>query len=95
MFNEGFNDARAPEGVWSHHEHLVLLHGVEERSHVGPDRLHINKRKNGRPFQAQCNLKPALLDIEGPYTLTFLGRREPLRWTFFNTIWRFALGALA
>lgn len=95
VFDEGFNDTGAPERVWSHHEHLVLLHGVEERSHVGPDGLYMNKEKDGQPSQARRHLKTVPLDIEGPYTLTLLGRREPLRWAFLGGIWCFALGALA
>lgn len=45
VFNKGFYDSGAAECVWSHHQHLVLLHGVEERSHVGPDRLQIDQQK--------------------------------------------------
>lgn len=95
VFNEGFNDTSAAECVRSHHEHLVLLHGVEERSHVGPDGLYSNKEKDGQPCQAHRHLQTVSLEIEVTYTLTFLGRREPLRWAFFSGIWCFALGAPA
>lgn len=46
VFDEGFNDPAAAECVRSHHQHLVLLHSVEERSHVGPDRLQIDDQKH-------------------------------------------------
>lgn len=95
VFNEGFNDTSAPECVGSHHEHLVLLHGVEERSHVGPDGLYRNNERDGQPSQAHRHPKTVSHDFEGPYTMTFLGRREPLGWAFFNRIWRLALGAPA
>lgn len=46
VLDEGLDDSAAAECVRSHHQHLVLLHGVEERSHVGPDRLQIDNRKH-------------------------------------------------
>lgn len=46
VFYEGFNDSAAAECVRSHHQHLVLLHSVEERSHVGLDRLQIDNQKH-------------------------------------------------
>lgn len=32
--------------------------------------------------------------VNASYTLTFLWRREPLGWTFLDSIWRFAFGTL-
>lgn len=40
MFDEGLDDAGAAQGGRGHHEHLILLHRVEERPHVGSDGLH-------------------------------------------------------
>lgn len=46
MFNEGLDDAGAAERVRSHHQHLILVHRVEERPHVGSDGLQRhNKRR--------------------------------------------------
>lgn len=43
MFNEGLDNASAAEGFRSHHQHLILLHSLEERPHVGSDGLYYNK----------------------------------------------------
>lgn len=40
MFDEGLDGAGAAQRGRGHHEHLVLLHRVEERPHVGSDGLH-------------------------------------------------------
>lgn len=42
VFDEGLDDAGAAQGVRGHHEHLVLLHRVEEGPHVGSHGLHGN-----------------------------------------------------
>lgn len=65
MFNEGFNDTSASECVRSHHEHLVLLHGVEEGSHVGPDGLYSHNEKDGQPSQAHVMSKLSHLTLKG------------------------------
>lgn len=41
MLNERLDNTGASKRIWSHHEHLILLHSVEERSHVWSDCLHI------------------------------------------------------
>lgn len=43
MLNEGLDNSSTAEGIGSHHEHLILVHSVEERSHIGSDRLLIKK----------------------------------------------------
>lgn len=98
VFDEGFNDSAATECVRSHHQHLVLLHSVEERSHVGPDRLQIDDQKHQiKAWKAlEHNKTPKLsLDNEEPYTLTFLRGRGNLIWTSFCSIWCFAFGTPA
>lgn len=36
----------------------------------------------------------SLHKVNVSYTLTFLGRRQPLGWTFLDSIWRFAFGTM-
>lgn len=45
MLDEGLDDAGAAQGGRGHHEHLVLLHSVEEGPHVGSDGLHRNGKR--------------------------------------------------
>lgn len=97
VFDEGFHDSAAAECVRSHHQHLVLLHSVEERSHVGSDGLQIDEQNHQtKAWKALLSTtEPQNCYSDGPYTLTFLGRREHLRWTSFSSIWCFAFGTLA
>ena len=45
MLYEGLDHAGPTERVRSHHQHLILLNSVEERSHAGFDCLCIKKKK--------------------------------------------------
>ena len=36
VFDEGLHHTAATHRAWSHHQKLVLLHSLEEGSHVGP-----------------------------------------------------------
>ncbi len=105
MFNEGLDNTSAAEGVWSHHQHLILLHSVQKRFHMGSDCL-CNKGEEdlvGKSVHYVLSIYAHIFHfltftrgkIFVSYTLTFLGRREPLCGTFLYSIWCFAFSALA
>lgn len=85
VFDEGLDDASAAQGVGGHHEHLVLLHRVEEGPHVGSDGLRgHDDRRRGRGLSEKegGGLVPG--GGEGPMDLSCQTEMEA-----FLTLWLF------